>query len=266
MSWNRRMATVVMSGILVGGVAAALGAQSGRLTALGVPAHTVGRPCEYCHQMASETSHPTGMKPSMIIPSDLPLDIEGRVGCVTCHDVTPATRPGQSVGTKSFLRRSAQGGSLCAACHTDKRDPEARKSHALMIGSAHGGADVGGFGLSTTAGNLADSRSMQCMGCHDGSIASADSMGAAGVTGTPWSGAQGGGSTLGRTHPIGADYAVTAASRREFTPAGDLQRGVVRLVEGKVGCTSCHSPFSKRDKLLVMNNNGSQLCLRCHHL
>jgi len=138
-------------------------------------------------------------------------------------------------------------------------------SHALLIGSAHGGGQAGAPGPAGGAPIGLDSRSLQCMGCHDGSIAESDNMRVTNPSlfGQPGSG---GGPSIGQTHPVGVDYASAALARREFESSGSLRRGAVRLVEGKVGCTSCHSPYSKNARLLVVSNAGSALCLRCHHL
>jgi predicted CXXCH cytochrome family protein len=203
------------------------------------------------------TSHPVGVVPQMDVPPDLPLDKAGRVTCTTCHDTSQVgtARPEAAFG----LRRSPGGGGLCQACHRAQPGSETRLSHAIMIGSAHGGGDSTTMSRTAFAPGIADSRSMQCMGCHDGSIAESDNMALT-------SGPTASGHTLGVTHPIGVDYAATAMARRAFQPASSLQRGAVRLVDGKVGCTSCHSPYSMHAKLLVMSNDRSGLCLSCHQL
>ena len=266
MGRTRTVAMLVLwGGLMVAAPPGAASAQGSNGSSRGVPAHSVEKPCEFCHEMTAGTSHPTGVRPSMPIPSDLPLDAGGRVGCVTCHDVTMASAATQAT-SPFMLRRSVQGGALCAACHGGKRTNETRLSHALMIASAHGGGDLGGFNQARAGVYPADSRSMQCMGCHDGSIAASDNMSFAGLAGSGGQGSPGGDPGLGLTHPVGTDYANAAMTHRELEPVGGLQRGAVRLVEGKVGCTSCHSPFSKHAKLLVMRNDGSQLCLRCHHV
>ncbi|WP_407920198.1 cytochrome c3 family protein [Geobacter pickeringii] len=40
--------------------------------------------------------------------------------------------------------------------------------------------------------------------------------------------------------------------------------GRITLVDGKVGCLSCHNMLSQERSLLTINNNSSQLCLSCH--
>jgi len=239
-------------------------AQSSRMP--GVPAHTVDRPCEHCHDMTPDISHPVGMRPTMVVPAAFPLDAAGRMACTTCHDVTMA-RPAQGPGDPSMLRGAARGSELCGACHADTRTLESRLSHALMIGRAHGGdAPASTSSAKATASTLpVDSQSLACMECHDGSLAPSDDVAVGG-----WQGAASGSSVpgpagLGLSHPVGADYARLAINHRGLQPVAVLASGAVRLVEGRVGCTSCHSPFSTHAKLLVMTNTRSQLCLTCHH-
>ena len=219
-----------------------------------IPAHRVERPCEYCHDMPAGTSHPVGVAPSMAVPPDLPLDASGRLACTTCHEVAP--------GGATKLRRAQDMERLCQACHASQRLSAGRLSHALLIGSAHGAA-VRAAGVSGVAHDAeSDSRSLQCLECHDGSVASSDGLmvGAAAAHAAKPAGA-----SLGQTHPVGVMY-NDRFSVGEFKPAASLERGVVRLIEGRVGCTSCHSPFSRREKLLVMSNRGSGLCLSCHRM
>lgn len=65
------------------------------------------------------------------------------------------------------------------------------------------------------------------------------------------------------SHPIGMDYGSYAYSSREFKPLGSLKRGM-ELIDGKVGCLSCHNPLNKKKYHLVTDNKGSSLCLMCH--
>ncbi|MCC6676430.1 MAG: hypothetical protein IT436_04740 [Phycisphaerales bacterium] len=49
----------------------------------------------------------------------------------------------------------------------------------------------------------------------------------------------------------------------DVVPAAALDRRI-RLFDRTVGCGSCHNVYSQQSKLLVMSNQGSQLCLKCH--
>lgn len=65
------------------------------------------------------------------------------------------------------------------------------------------------------------------------------------------------------SHPIGMDYGSYAYGSREFKPLGSLKRGI-ELIDGKVGCLSCHNPFNKKRYHLATDNKRSELCLSCH--
>ena len=100
-----------------------------------------------------------------------------------------------------------------------------------------------------------DAASQACLSCHDG-IMSKD------VTITK---------TAGRDvlseHPVGVSMSALQLARPDAEPMmrapTQLDRRI-RLFDNRVGCTSCHSPFSTEPKLLVMSNRNSDLCLSCH--
>lgn len=102
-----------------------------------------------------------------------------------------------------------------------------------------------------------DPLSAACVECHKGE---ADQ--AAGTVGHP-------GPT---SHPVGMDYAASTARDRALTPPSDLDPRLA-LSAGVVACTTCHIPYREADHagraaggdpMLVMDNEGSRLCLACH--
>ncbi|MCC6502487.1 MAG: hypothetical protein IT362_05050 [Deltaproteobacteria bacterium] len=79
-------------------------------------------------------------------------------------------------------------------------------------------------------------------------------------------------------HPIGASYEALASKNRGLTPPGQLDPAL-KLSNGKMGCLTCHVPYSaadhetvaasrgegaQPDPMLVMDNTGSGLCVACH--
>jgi predicted CXXCH cytochrome family protein len=196
--------------------------------------------CDQCHRTEPGFSHPVGMVPSMAIPSHLPLE-GGRMTCRTCHDdpgaqghVGGRTTPG------SMLRATTDPEGFCIQCHRGARSLRSR-AHGTSFPRAHLRWPRGS---SSRRGPPDPTRS--CQSCHDGSVArEAEKL----------PGAGGG-------HPVGMPYATTRSPLQHEAALPDA----ITVVNGRVGCTSCHSPYSELDSLLVMPNRDSRLCLSCHRL
>ncbi len=211
----------------------------------------IDRLCADCHPKPENASHPVGMVPSMPVPQDLHLDWQRRLTCATCHDIHQNPTSG---AFPALLRRPQAGRPFCISCHRSLGDPTAPLQHNMAADSAHGEPRFQETGSRSLPIDL---ESMECMGCHDGSIAglAESTIRGSGV----WEHS----SEIGITHPIGVDYAVAAATNPSFAPIGSLDPAI-RLYAGRIGCGSCHSPYSKNHKLLVIDNRGSNLCLQCH--
>ena len=110
-----------------------------------------------------------------------------------------------------------------------------------------------------------------CLSCHDGTvavgltvtkglIATSGSMTAADVFG----------SNLAASHPVGmtpVDDGSLASSL--FATPATTKDPAVKLVAGKVECTTCHDPHAPRNDpavpmFLVRSNANGALCLACH--
>lgn len=206
--------------------------------------------CGRCHRTLEDTlTHPVEIVPTQVtVPADLPLSLDGKMTCSTCHDIH--AEPGRLVGVaRAMLRRQITGQALCAACHIGNGI-----GHAEMIGRAHMK-----YRYSEDAGMPIDGVSRGCLSCHDGSIGSTET-----VTVGTWEQ----GIPITRfdsrdSHPIGVDYLRASVRRRGLRPLG-LLNPAIKLIDGKVGCSSCHNLFSKEPHKLVMSNSGSRLCLACH--
>lgn len=220
--------------------------------------------CESCHVTDDGFSHPVGISPSMQVPAELPL-LNGQITCITCHDnrSAEAHRQARQDGS-ALLRPAALGGGLCAKCH-EPTSPLRRDLHANMLTRAHlrwpDGREGGAASASGRPIGLLDSASETCLSCHDGSLASDAGHGRAGfiVAGTDR------GTGLPGNHPVGVEY-PRDPSRRRGAPLKppDMLDGRLRLYGDRVGCGTCHSPYSTRRGLLVMSNFRSALCLNCH--
>jgi predicted CXXCH cytochrome family protein len=71
--------------------------------------------CSGCHKRPMH-SHPVEAVPSIQIPLDMPLDVKGRLTCITCHSF----HNGEAVtdGEKTYLLRRQKGKTFCYSCHT----------------------------------------------------------------------------------------------------------------------------------------------------
>jgi predicted CXXCH cytochrome family protein len=64
--------------------------------------------CLGCHPQSIERDHPINIKPA-IQPKNLPLDSEGKINCITCHE------PHGKGTVESLLRMDFN--QLCQECH-----------------------------------------------------------------------------------------------------------------------------------------------------
>lgn len=169
---------------------------------------------------------------------------------------------------------SLNGAGACATCHI----PHVQKAHIQLRESSETTGEVRPpedpivelFRIEGQRQTFVPGRytpgpsSLICLGCHDGTLAtsvigSAHAM-LAGVRegfalpdGFAW-----------RDHPIGVPYPI---GNNEYHTRLRLEHdGRIRLPDGRVECTSCHDPHNTAgvDKLLVMSNRRSALCLACH--
>ncbi|HJV66858.1 MAG TPA: cytochrome c3 family protein [Geomonas sp.] len=124
-----------------------------------------------------------------------------------------------------------------------------------------GGVDLWGLGLDrgTRQGSVLDPMSMECLGCHDGSTASAihvdlrnDPFGKSRV------------SSFRGDHPMGMNYASYVGARKGYKQVLAGTSNMV-FVNGKVGCLTCHNPLNAEPGHLVMSDRNSALCLTCHN-
>lgn len=215
--------------------------------------------CNRCHEISKNAiSHPVEIVPDrdMVLPADFPLSPEGKMTCSTCHDIHAGPPPG-ALFKWNFLRRQVVGVALCSACHADRvivRE-ERGAGHSQLIGKAHMEFDK----TDRRKDGQIDRVSRLCLSCHDGSI---------GPNATVTKGMWRHSVAISRfdpqgSHPIGVNYGKALRGRGGLHPVSSLNPAI-KLIDGKVGCGSCHDPYSKNPNRLVVSNNGSRLCLECH--
>jgi predicted CXXCH cytochrome family protein len=141
-----------------------------------------------------------------------------------------------------MLRATDDPAGLCTTCHAPSADRASQ--HALGV-PAHLGTPARSRRLAIDM----DVESAGCVSCHDGSMVM--DPGHLGQRSTFQADA----------HPIGATY--RSGRGGGLRPSALLDERI-RLFDDRIGCGSCHSPYSPEPSLLVMSNQGSALCLDCH--
>jgi predicted CXXCH cytochrome family protein len=189
------------------------------------------------------------MVPSMTVPELFSLDWGGRMTYATCHDPHA-----DDLGAEpKFMRTDARGKEFCDLCHQGAL-PLGGRVHAGAGSVAH--AKSGIVELSDEFAQILDPVSLECLNCHDGVIAPDASYQLQGGDALTYQ-------RDGRSHPIGVDYQQAAALDNELRPVSMLASDIV-FYDGKVGCVSCHNPYSRIRRMLVIDDAGSELCLECH--
>lgn len=215
--------------------------------------------CRNCHVDIFESGfmHPYDVKPEKVqIPRDFPLSSSGLITCSTCHNVHSSYMTAYGIKT-SFLRREEKGRAFCASCHT-QRSLSGDVGHEFMLGEAHFQSKY----ISSTIGYEIDKTSKNCISCHDGSYASSVSI----STGVWGHSSNYRNKRLGRKHPIGINYeqARLRSGRKTDLMPMSIVDPRIQFFDGKIGCGSCHNPYSSIENDLVMSNRRSALCFACH--
>ena len=199
------------------------------------------RLCGTCHPRALKASHPTGVRPSMPVGADYPVDWKGEVTCSSCHDIHGTTH-GRLRGNK---RRKA----FCLDCHPQTFFDRMADGGQSLVLSGHLDARA------DEAEPLLDPYTVQCMGCHgkngDGSIL------VGGNRNSRHSGS-------GVNHPVGVSY-VQAERAGGYRSRESLDPGI-ELPGGLVSCISCHRGYGAKHGAVRSPQRGSGLCLECHDL
>ena len=212
--------------------------------------------CRECHIERKQQTHPVGVKARSPIPSGWPLDIEGRLMCSTCHEVHRMTAVANQQVQVDMLRGNVQAKQFCQLCHGSLSQTDLQLWHILTTSAAHGETQEQG----AISPGMLDPISVDCLSCHDGSIASqaAVKMGRKSV-----------GVNIGSSHPINVRYptglgASSSGSWKSGYRAISAIDPRIRLFNGKVGCGSCHNPYSNYPYFIVIEHKRGNLCLACH--
>jgi predicted CXXCH cytochrome family protein len=217
-----------------------------------------------CHDYNPVLNHPVGVSVSGAIPDDLPLDDSERITCLTCHlEPGSSTDAGTEDSQDERMLRMPDGADLCSSCHLQMAGMgQQGQSHWRFSNRAHLGsinAQSNSAQVNTYNIGSIDSESRSCLSCHEDITVTIP-----GYNETP---------TQKRArrakmgdHPIGMDYSRIAMRKMGKYNYPLTNAGQIRFFDGKVGCGSCHSLYSRERKYLVQSNFRSALCFECHNM
>jgi len=198
-----------------------------------------------CHPKSVQVSHPSGIRPTLAVPSAYPLDWKGDMTCSTCHNVHGST-PG-------LMRGNARGRKLCLSCHDSRFFDKMADQGVSMTSSGHMSSVTAKTDLS---GLDVDAFTVQCMGCHGNygdlrgtTIDSAQIMRHADKS---------------VSHPIGRRYSESFQKGR-YKPESFVNQHLF-LPDGRLSCVSCHRGYAKEHGKLRVGKQGSALCFECHDI
>ena len=172
-------------------------------------------------------------------------------------------------GSFSVVTATTTAAAELGTCYQVKQleDPAAREYYEAQIAkikeaarSRFGETQDNSIQFTTKDGERVeiDEVTFECISCHDGMSApyhdsrfKSDAQSVASIA------------TVKGGHPIGVHYGAAAYTRNDLKPMDELNENIV-LVDGRVGCLSCHNPLNPEKNHLVMSTEGSALCLNCH--
>ncbi|MCP5107057.1 MAG: hypothetical protein GY950_26970 [bacterium] len=216
--------------------------------------------CLTCHPNNAKRSHPSDFIPGKALPAQYPL-YKGKMVCITCHFPHPKYgKDGEgdpalveAVPGPYMLRSSRVGKIFCFSCHRGGFTSDRIDSHAIAARKAHTST------MDFEQKGLIDDNSRECLSCHDGTLSKDTHTQIRGLSFKH-------GRSIGMSHPISVDYEdVYIKNPRKYHSPQSLDAQIV-LINGKIGCETCHNHYSKHKKHLVMDNFKSRLCLSCHNL
>lgn len=208
------------------------------------PPPALSAECLGCHTDKKHGGHPIGT--TVPAPVSLPLGARRTVECTSCHD-TGIDHHSRARPVR--LRMTVPG--LCAECHGTPAPEGSARFHAVAMKRAHGSTNSRPPGTATDL----DDASRHCLTCHDGSAARSV------ISDSTWAatGHQDG-------HASGTSYrAMQKRVGLQLRPESAIP-GPIRLLDGRIGCGTCHSAYSRLPKLLQLPLAGSALCKACHDL
>ncbi|MDM8008771.1 MAG: cytochrome c3 family protein [Phycisphaerae bacterium] len=210
----------------------------------------------------------------------LPLGLSP--GAAVDRPASPESRPADPGGRVADLRRSLVGskhdftdvlggaGTACSGCHVPHMMAVRPASQPAGSVPTTQPATIEIYRIAGQRRVFAVDRytpgptSLVCLGCHDGTVATSTMGSGHAMLAGVREGFAVPDTFVWRDHPIGVPY---PNNRREYrAEAMVTAAGKIPLPDGRVECISCHDPHNQSgvDKMLVMSNRRSALCLACH--
>ena len=218
-----------------------------------------------CHDYEQALNHPVGITYTKTVSPDMPLDRNSRITCLTCHSQPTGSTTSQNnnIQQEPFLH-TPKDTQLCASCHGEMRGNMKQRSHWQFSSRAHL-ADINPASTDTKEENFSinhgdiDRESNTCLGCHqDKTVTIIPSHETIAQKKARW--------REMKDHPIGMEYQQVATQKKTKYPFQyPIANTKIRLFDGRVGCGSCHSLYSKNENNIVQNNGYNALCRDCHN-
>jgi predicted CXXCH cytochrome family protein len=161
----------------------------------------------------------------------------------------------------SPLQRSADGTDCPKA--VELQEPYARANYLSLVESGRLPVTTD-FCFSpppadNSSGKIFDLITMDCISCHDGVLAKAVDFRFV----RSYEQGQLSIRTISASHPIGVDYARISCSNK-FNNWQRLPSEIV-LMDGQLGCASCHNLLGSASPYLAIGIDRSRLCFVCHN-
>lgn len=166
-------------------------------------------------------------------------------------------------GKHDFSSLTGRPGDVCSACHVP---------HVQAVRPLKGEGESFALEFYRMGGQrevlvpdrfMPGPTSLNCLSCHNGTVAPS-TVGSSHVILSAHRAGFEIGDFSTRDHPIGVLYPERKAGYKGR--AALLATGRIPLPQGRVECVSCHDPHNAAgfEKMLVMSNRRSALCLACH--
>ncbi|HLB24862.1 MAG TPA: cytochrome c3 family protein [Nitrospirota bacterium] len=190
--------------------------------------------CNSCH--GTHSVHPVNIfpGPGMVIPKSLPLGCDGKINCITCHDVSNCKEG--KLRLRLFNEQDGSMRRLCFSCHDEQKFAKYNPHKDISSGEdclfCHERQPYKGDSASTVS--FISSLGMICLRCHES-----------------------------YPHPAGLDH--MRPPRMEVPADLPLDHA------GQVTCITCHNPHIDAQKKKTademdrrLRRPGDRLCDACH--